>query len=111
MKDLKRFTKSNMRFFMAALVVATLVVAGCSGGAQINVDVDPETGEGSVDIVGGGGEAASSDGEPAGEDGGTSAQGNDVSVSDAVVFATVIALFLGVLAIVVSTANRRRYDE
>lgn len=92
---------------MLALFLSSLLLGACDGMARVNVDVDPDTGEGTIDIVGGG-ETGDESGEEAN---GTAGDGqvDQGDVQTVVVFATVVALLLGVTAIVISLAKRPRH--
>ena len=94
------------------LLVSSLLLTACDGMDRINVAVDPDKGEGTIDIAGGGDDGGDSGGDDGGDtQDGSSAGDGDVDESDvqtAIVFATVVALLLGVTAIVVSLSNRPR---
>jgi hypothetical protein len=98
--------KRLMALTILGLLLSSLVLGACDGMTRLDIDVDPDTGEGTIDIIGGG------DGDDTGDSSGDTSGGDDSSNEDgvqtAIIFATVVALLLGVLAIVMSLANRPR---
>ncbi|UYN91258.1 MAG: hypothetical protein KIT70_07810 [Anaerolineales bacterium] len=87
------------------LIALTLLVAilggalltACAGGASIDVNVDPETGQGTIDIIGsdsGGGQQ--SDGTVGG-----------MSTNNVIILAVVVALFLAIIALVIALVSRK----
>lgn len=103
----RSLTNATPRLLLAASLVLGLILAGCEG-ARLDVNMDPDTGQGTIDIEptngGGNGGDGSTDGQA--DDGNTS--DGQFDVGTAIVFATVVALLLGVMAIVLSVANRPR---
>lgn len=87
------------RLGLTLLLLGAVLLSACTGSAQINVEVDPEGDGGSVSIVGSG-EAAE------GSDGGQS--GSQPQFNQLLLFIVVIALFLGLVAVVASAARRPR---
>lgn len=79
---------------MLVAVVGSSLLAACAGGT-IDVNVDPETGQGTIDIIGAG------DGS-----GGQSASGG-LGTDNAIMIAIIVALLLAVIALVVALVGRR----
>jgi hypothetical protein len=96
--------KRLMALTILVLLLSSLVLGACDGMTRLDIDVDPDTGEGTIDIIGGGDGDGDSGGDTSGDDSDTDEDG----VQTAIIFATVVALLLGVLAIVMSLANRPR---
>lgn len=87
------------------LIALTLLVAilggalltACAGGASIDVDVDPETGQGTIDIIGTG----------SGEGGESSGSSGGLGTDNAIMIAVIVALLLAIIALVVALVGRR----
>lgn len=95
--------KHGILFFIAFTLLATMALTACSGGAVIDVNVDPNTGQGNIVV--------NSD-QPSDGDGDVDVDINtddgNQDMSQILLFGIVVALLLGTVAIVVSTSRRDR---
>ncbi|MBX3046331.1 MAG: hypothetical protein KF698_04985 [Anaerolineales bacterium] len=85
---------------LIALTVLIAILGGalltaCAGGASIDVNVDPETGQGTIDIIG------------SGEGGGESGNSGGMTTNNVIILAVVVALFLAIIALVIALVGRR----
>jgi hypothetical protein len=103
MKNLFKKNKVLTGSVLVALLLTSLLV-GCSGRTVIDVNIDPETGEGDIvidpvappeDDGGGDTDGATDSGTP-----------NDPQMSQVALFAVIAALFIGVVAIVIAVSRR-----
>lgn len=103
---MKNLFKKNKKALTGSLLIALLltsVLVGCSGRTVIDVNIDPETGEGDIVIDpvappeddGGDTDGATDNGTP-----------NDPQMSQIALFAVIAALFIGVVAIVIAVQRR-----
>ena len=104
------FRKRLIPLTILGLLLSSLLLSACDGTARVNVDVDPDTGEGTIDIVGGGDTGDGGEDRDEADTSGETSNGDQGGVQNAIIFATVVALLLGVTAIVVSLANRSRHQ-
>ncbi len=99
---LKTNKKNGILLFIAVVMLGTMALTACSGSAVIDVNVDPNTGQGNIVV--------NSD-QPSDGDGEIDVDINDdgnQDMSQILLFGIVVALLLGTVAIVVSTSRRDR---
>jgi hypothetical protein len=95
--------------FLASSILITLLLSsllvGCSGRTVIDVNIDPETGEGNivVDPAAQPEDDGGQDTDGAAVDSGTP---NNPQMSQIALFAVIAALFIGVVAIVIAVQRR-----
>jgi hypothetical protein len=104
---MKPLFKKNSKFLIGSVLVALLLTSllvGCSGRTVIDVNIDPETGEGNIIV---------DPAAPPEDDGGEDTDGatdsgtpNDPQMSQIALFAVIAALFIGVVAIVIAVQRR-----
>jgi hypothetical protein len=104
---MKTLFKKNRNFFTGTVLIALLltsVLVGCSGRTVIDVNIDPETGEGDIVID----PVAPPEDDGGGDTGGATDSGtpNDPQMSQIALFAVIAALFIGVVAIVIAVSRR-----
>lgn len=91
----------SKRLVALTLLVAILggaLLTACAGGASIDVNVDPETGQGTIDIVG----------SEQGQDGGGQSAAGSIGIDNAIMIAVIVALLLAIIALVVALVGRGR---
>lgn len=93
-------SRKLIAFLLVGALALTPLLAACDGAARIDIDVDPDTGQGTIDIIGGGNQGGGGQQDD-------SSSSNGIGVDNAIVIAAV-ALLLGVIAIVISLNNRPR---
>lgn len=89
----------SKKIIALTLLVAILggaLLTACAGGASIDVNVDPETGQGTIDIIG----------SDQGQGGGQSGAGG-LGTDNAIMIAVIVALLLAIIALVVALVGRR----
>jgi hypothetical protein len=104
---MKTLFKKKSKFLASLIFIALLLsslLVGCSGRTVIDVNIDPETGEGNIVV------------DPAApeDDGGQDTDGaavdsgtpNNPQMSQIALFAVIAALFIGVVAIVIAVQRR-----
>lgn len=100
---MKLIPKKYLLGLFAISILSTLFLAACSGQTVIDVNIDPTTGAGSIVVN-----------PPAGEQGipetGGEAQPS-ADMSQVALFAIVVILLLGVMAIIFSVARRPRRED
>lgn len=92
------------KFLASALLISLLLTSllvGCTGRTVIDVNIDPETGEG--DIVIDPVVQPTDDGSGGNTDSGTS---SSPEMSQFALFAVILAFFVGVIAIVIAVSRR-----
>jgi hypothetical protein len=94
--------KHGILLFIALTLLGTMALTACSGSAVIDVNVDPNTGQGNIVVN----SDQSSDGDGLDVDINTDDDNQDMS--QILLFGIVVALLLGTVAIVVSTSRRDR---
>jgi hypothetical protein len=100
---LKTNKKNGILLFIAVVLLGTMALTACSGSAVIDVNVDPNTGQGN--IVVNSDQPSDGDGEL---DVDINTDDGNQDMSQILLFGIVIALLLGTVAIVVSTTRRDR---
>jgi hypothetical protein len=93
--------KRNLSLLVLVALLGVMSLAACDGSAVIDVNMDPETGEGNIvvdadDDSGGGEVDVTGDGT------------SDVNMTQVALFGVIIALLLGTVAIVMSSSRRSR---
>ncbi|MCW5876042.1 MAG: hypothetical protein KIS85_04080 [Anaerolineales bacterium] len=89
-------SKKLIAIALIGLLLGSSLLAGCAGGARVDVDIDPETGQGTIDIIGVGGEEQ--------QDGGSN---RGLGTDFAIVLAIIVALFLAIIALVIALVGRK----
>lgn len=88
-------SKKLIALTLVFVILGGALLTACAGGASIDVNVDPETGQGTIDVIG------------TGEgDGGQSGAGG-LGTDNAIMIAIIVALFLAIIALVVALVGRR----
>ncbi len=90
----------SKRLLALTLLFAILggaLLTACAGGASIDVNVDPETGQGTIDIVG----------SEQDQDGGGQSTAGGLGTDNAIMIAVIVALLLAIIALVVALVGRR----
>jgi ABC-type dipeptide/oligopeptide/nickel transport system permease subunit len=95
-----KMKKQNVLIFILVSLIATMALTAC-GGAVIDVNVDPNTGQGNIVVN----DHPSND---EGVDVDITTDDNNQDMSQILLFGIVVALLLGTVAIVVSTSRRER---
>ncbi|HRN51584.1 MAG TPA: hypothetical protein PLC52_08620 [Anaerolineales bacterium] len=89
-------SKKLMLILILTVLLGGTLLSACAGGATIDVNVDPETGQGTIDIIG------------SGEDGNDGQQtSGGLGTDNAIMIAIIVALLLAVIALVVALVGRR----
>lgn len=89
-------SKKWIAVLILVAILGSTLLAACAGGATIDVNMDPDTGQGTIDIIG------------AGDGGGEGDQASGgLGTDNAIMIAVIVALLLGVIALVVAVSGRR----
>lgn len=91
--------KRNLIVFLAISFFASALLAACSGPTTIDVNFDPTTGAGNIIV------------NPPPQEPTPVGAGTTGDVSQVALFAIVVIVLLGVMAIVFSVARRPRREE
>ena len=97
---LGKIRKQSAIFLVLVSLLGVFVLAACNGTAVIDVNVDPETGQGNIVVTG--------DDDGGEVDVNVDDNSNNAGMSQILLFGIVVALLLGTVAIVVSTSRRDR---
>lgn len=85
--------------FFLVIILSMFFLAACSGRTLINVNIDPTTGSGNIVV------------NPPAAQPTTAPAGTSTGMSQVALFAIVVILLLGVMAIIFSVARRPRQEE
>lgn len=87
-------SKRLITMALIGLMLGSSLLTACAG-ARVDIDVDPETGQGTIDIIG--------------VDGGQQDDGSNsgLATDNVIVLAVVAALFIAVIALVIALVSRR----
>lgn len=88
--------KKRILIALIGLLLGSSLLTACAGGARVDIDVDPETGQGTIDIIGADGQNQQD-----------SASSRGLGTDNVVVLAVVAALFIAVIALVIALVSRR----
>ncbi|MCW5878057.1 MAG: hypothetical protein KIS80_04235 [Anaerolineales bacterium] len=88
--------KKRLLLALIGLLLGSSLLTACAGGTRVDIDLDPETGQGSIDIIGVDGQNPQD---------GTSSTG--LGTDNVIVLAVVAALFIAVIALVIALVSRR----
>lgn len=91
-------SKKILALTLLVAILGGALLTACAGGASIDVNVDPETGQGTIDIVGS---------EQGQQDGGGQSSAGGIGTDNAIMIAIIVALFLAIIALVVALVGRR----
>lgn len=88
-------SKKLLALTLLVAILGGALLSACAGGASIDVNVDPETGQGTIDIIG------------SGESGSETGTSGAASTNSVIILAVVVALFLAIIALVIALVGRR----
>lgn len=91
-------SKKSMAILVLVALLGSALLTACAGGASIDVNVDPETGQGTIDIIGTGANEG-------GQQSGNTSDG--ITTNNVIVLAVIVALFLAIIALVIALVSRR----